>query len=242
MHPTEIKNCIAFWDFQNSSLRSKGENQFTLVPSKKATFNNEGIFGPSSLELKKNYYYIPAKLCSTLNRAKDNSELTMIAWIKRQRQIFGNCEAIAGIWNETNKKRQYCLFLNIRITGGKNSVSGHVSHTGGSSLGSKFSKDVSVGKTAVPFNQWSTVSFSFDKEYARSYFNGNLDDWEAKNPYYYPGNLFNTEDKADFTIGAVNRAGKMGNWFCGLLGGLAIYSRALSNKEITSLTCNKERR
>ena len=132
------------------------------------------------------------------------------------------------------------FFLNIKITGGKDSVSGHISKTGGPSLNRKYSEDVSVGKTPVPLNQWSTVAFSFDKEYARSYFNGVLDAWGAKNPFYYSGQLYNTHEMADFTVGAVNRSGKMGNWFYGLLGGLAIYSRSLSDQEILSLTCNKE--
>ena len=80
------------------------------------------------------------------------------------------------------------------------------------------------------------VAFSYDGLYARSYLNGRLDEFGKKNPYYYPGVLYSPETgRSDFTVGAVDRSGEIGNWFRGLVGGLAIFGRALSDDEIASL-------
>ena len=59
---------------------------------------------------------------------------------------------------------------------------------------------------------------------------------ETFNPYAYPGGLFDGGlDGADFTVAAVHRSNTMGNWFTGVLGGLAVYDRALSDDEMWSL-------
>ena len=145
--------------------------------------------------------------------------------------------------NETAKCRQYCLFLNIRITGGRESVSGHVSTIGAPTPGCRFCEDVSVGQTPVPWDAWCTVAFSYDCMHARSYLNGALDEFGDKNPYHYPGKLYGSRASgADFTVGAVDRSGVMGNWYRGLLGGLAVYGRALTGDEIASLTAGAQRR
>ncbi len=243
--PTTIPDCIAFWAFQGApslNLRSTPVPHYTLIPHNGSpALAQDGVFGPTSLDLTGSLFYsVPQALCGELNRSKSNSEVTVVAWIKRHKQDVSGCEAIAGIWNETARYRQYCLFLNIRITGGNNSVSGHVSTIGGPTPGCRYCEDVSVGKTPVPFDEWCTVAFSYDREYARSYLNGELDAWDDKNPYHYPGRLFSPPTGgSDFTVGAVDRSGETGNWFRGLLGGLAIYGRALSAPEIAALTLKK---
>jgi hypothetical protein len=240
--PTSIPDCLAFWNFQGDDSRrltSVTASHYTLIPHNGApAFAREGVFGPASLDLKDSLFYsIPQALCGDLNRSKGNSEVTVVAWIKRRQQAVITCEAIAGIWNETARYRQYCLFLNIRITGGQDSVSGHVSTIGGPTPGCRYCEDVSVGKTPVPFDEWATVAFSYDCQCARSYLNGSLDAWEDKNPYAYPGRLFAPETGgSDFTVGAVDRSGESGNWYRGLLGGLAVYGRALSDSEIAALS------
>lgn len=42
---------------------------------------------------------------------------------------------------------------------------------------------------------------------------------------------------SDFTVGAVDRFGTMGNFFCGRLAALAVYDRALTPAEIFALSC-----
>jgi hypothetical protein len=45
---------------------------------------------------------------------------------------------------------------------------------------------------------------------------------------------YTTPEGADFTAGAVHRAGEVGNWFVGWLGGLAVYRRALAVNELAA--------
>jgi hypothetical protein len=52
----------------------------------------------------------------------------------------------------------------------------------------------------------------------------------SKNPYYFPEGMGN--NGSDFTVGAVLLKRGMGNFFQGQIGGLAIFDRALTEKEI----------
>jgi len=243
-NPQKVSGLISFWNFQGTDqqfLKAQGYGEYMLEPMNgDIKRSKEGVFGPSGLLLEdKGWYRLPRKRCPLLNRCGYSSELTVIAWIKRYQQKIETCEAIAGMWDETREKRQYCLFLNINITGGsKNSVSGHVSSIGGPTQGRKYCEDVSVGATPVPYDKWQTVAFTYDCRFAKSYLNGKLDEFDKKNPYLYEGKLFDDQllDGSDFTVGAVNRSGEMGNWFRGILGGLAVYDRALSEKEINMIS------
>jgi hypothetical protein len=53
---------------------------------------------------------------------------------------------------------------------------------------------------------------------------------QSKNPYYFPNGMGN--NGSDFTVGAVLLKAGMGNFFTGLIGGLAVFSRALSADEL----------
>ncbi|WP_391572362.1 hypothetical protein [Cohnella sp.] len=46
---------------------------------------------------------------------------------------------------------------------------------------------------------------------------------------------------ADFTVGAVDRSGEMGNFYAGQLGGLAVFNRALNEREIAELHISPNR-
>lgn len=245
LSPLDLPGLISFWDFQGApgaDLTAKGAYPYRLRERNGPIFRaSEGIFGPQSIWLsRRTWLEIPHAECPALHRCGEHSALTVLAWINRYRQINDSPneppppEAIAGIWNETEKQRQYCLFLNILISGGApGNVSGHVSHTGGPTAGRKYCEDVSAGKTCVPFLAWTFVGFTFDGQAARSYLNGVFDENPGLNPFPYPGGLFPAQ--ADFTVGAVHRSGEMGNWYRGLLGGLAVYERALSDSELLAL-------
>ena len=57
---------------------------------------------------------------------------------------------------------------------------------------------------------------------------------QSKNPYYYPDGI--GDNGSDFTVGSVLLKSGMGNFFKGLIGGLAIYDRALTNEEIRQIS------
>ncbi len=57
---------------------------------------------------------------------------------------------------------------------------------------------------------------------------------QSKNPYYFPTGMGN--NGSDFTVGAVLLKKGMGNFFKGQIGGLAVFNRALSAKQIRQLS------
>lgn len=57
---------------------------------------------------------------------------------------------------------------------------------------------------------------------------------QSKNPYYFPDGMGN--NGSDFTVGAVLLKSGMGNFFNGLIGGLAVFDRALNADEIENLS------
>jgi hypothetical protein len=188
------------------------------------------------------------------------SSLTVIAWVRREpKSGFTNAndvgedsaEFIAGMWNERDATRQYGLYLHLPFYGGCHQVCGHVSVDGGPTPGYPFSRDYSANSTAVPYGQWSTVAFSYDGTWVKSYLNGiyevlptftdNQNNTYSKNPYHYPHGLYGglgPRGGADFTVGAVTWDGAIHNRFIGLIGGVAVFNRALSDAEIASLTFN----
>ncbi len=97
------------------------------------------------------------------------------------------------------------------------------------------------------------MAFTYDGEYIKSYLNGEFQPrdpeliehtkgfegyqeglTQSKNPYYFPDGMGN--NGSDFTVGAVLLKSGMGNFFHGLIGGLAVYKRALNEEEIQNLS------
>jgi len=56
---------------------------------------------------------------------------------------------------------------------------------------------------------------------------------QIKNPFYFPDGM--GDNGSDFTVGAVLLKSGMGNFFKGLIGGLAVFDRALKEKEIAGI-------
>jgi hypothetical protein len=231
-----IPNLICCWDFNRQDpFISKGEYAYTLVEGNgKNEIINDGILSGSSVNISETQYlYIPRHECAALDIHGRGAEVSVLAWVKRQRKSYSQCEAIAGMWNETNRQRQYCLFLDIQLYNSANQVCGHVSGVGGPTPGEKWCVDVSIGKKEVLYNEWSFVAFSYNANEIRSYLDGKFDQREGRNPYKYPEGIFDGgETGSDFTVGAVHRGGEMGNFFVGQIAGLAIFDRALEADEI----------
>ncbi|MDF2661555.1 MAG: hypothetical protein K0Q94_4346 [Paenibacillus sp.] len=233
---------ICFWDFQEEAGQdrvSRGSCKYGLRENNGPIERVEdGVFGPYAARLDFGQWFnIPRALCPALNMHGPGAQVTVAAWVKWTRSHFSRCEAIAGMWDETRAKRQYCLFLNLQIWNSGEQVCGHVSSVGGPTPGYKYCMDAAIGATPVSPDDWHFVAFTYDGTYARAYVDGRLDERETFNPYRYEGGLFDGgPDGADFTVGAVDRSGEPGNFFTGLLGGLAVYDRALTAEEIVQLT------
>lgn len=246
---------IAFWDFdlkQKSPKKSVGEISVELRngTNKEIQIINEGPVSGYSISLEgDNYLYIPYEETGRLNVRTNN--VTVIAWVKWA--DYNNC-FIAGMWNEYQDggKRQYGLFVSLPYYNGANQVCGHISQTGKPTEPFPFSIDYSASKQIVPKNEWCCIAFTYDGSYIKSYLNGEFESrdpelinntkgfpgypeglTQSKNPYFFPNGIGN--NGSDFTVGAVLLKRGMGNFFKGLIGGVAIYDRALTNDEIKKL-------
>jgi hypothetical protein len=233
---------ISFWDFREeagSERVSVGPYAYRLKEMNgPIARSGEGMFGPHAADLFFGQWFrISRDECPALNLFGPHAQVTVAAWIKRGVSDYKGCEAIAGFWDETRRKRQYCMFLNIRIWDSAEQVCGHISSVGGPTPGYLYCMDAAIGKTPVSHGVWHFVAFTYDGVEARVYLDGQLDERDRYNPYIYEGGLFDGgADGADFTVGAVDRSGEMGNFFTGLLGGLAIFNRALTGDEIRRMT------
>lgn len=234
-----VPDLISFWTFQEPSgapRTARGPFPYALAERNGPIERVEGgPFGPYAARLKKGQWLETKRAdCPELNLHGPDAQVTVAAWVRRQPR--NNCEAIAGMWNETEAKRQYCLFLNLRIWESADQVCGHVSSVGGPTPGHRWCMDAAIGSTPIRDDGWRFVAFTYDSVEVRAYLDGQLDRREGRNPYDYPGGLFTAgPDGSDFTVGAVHRSGEMGNWFIGVIGGLAVFRRALSDAEIARI-------
>ncbi|MCR9118463.1 MAG: LamG domain-containing protein [bacterium] len=244
----ELSGQIAFWDFQEDAGSPRQSGDLALVeqrgPIKRV---NDGIFGDYSAELKRGQWLsIPRSKLGPLNIHGPDAEVTVVAWIKRG--STDSWQAIAGVWGETRKKRQYCLFVDgakaayIEEDGQlvrhpiRNRVHGHVSAVGGPTPGRKFCNTYSTGATVIPQNQWVCIAMRYDGKFSSVFVNGELDSLPRANPFVYDKGLFDGGDDGEaFTVGAVDRSNEWGNFFGGRIAGLAVYDRALTDKELKRL-------
>lgn len=224
---------ICFWDFQENAGNdrvSTGHHGYRLVersgPIKRV---DDGVIGRYAMHLDEGQWLtIDRADCPALNIEGHDAQVSVLAWIKRGKTATDHCEAIVGMWDETRRKRQYCLFLNLRIWESAHQVCGHISAVGGATPGYKWCMDASIGHSTVPIDKWQFVAFTYDGTQAISYLNGNLDSRNGRNPYVYEGGIFvGGDDGSDFTVGGVSRSGEMGNWFTGAIGGIAVFKTAL---------------
>ena len=237
--PGDIPDLVAFWDMQGRGQRrpaTAGE-PYTLhemAGTIERVSAPDAPFGAFAAQIEEGQYFaIPRDECPHLNINGPDGHLTVIGWIQRQRTAEHHCEFIAGQWNETGSSRQYGLFLNIGVWGGEHEICGHVSHCGGPTPGYRYCMDGAIGATPVPWDEWSLVAMTYDGTHAAVWLDGELDRRDGINPYPMAGGLYDGGiTGSDFTVGGVDRSGEMGNWFTGLLGGLAVYDRALTPAEM----------
>lgn len=239
-----VSGLICYWDFSEPG----GERRYSKGPHRYALREQNGpiarietdIEGTYAAKLEEGQWFLlPRSECPALNLHGKDAQVTVIAWLKREQTAYSHCEAVAGMWDETRRKRQYCLFLNLAIWDSGDQVCGHVSSVGGPTPGYKYCMDASIGETEITFDRWYRVAFTYDGTWVKSFINGVLDERPGRNPYAYEGGLFDAgDDGADFTVGGVHRSDEMGNWFKGMLGGLAVFNRALSGEELARIERN----
>lgn len=250
------KGLVALWKFDEQSgmdrISTEGNN-FSLkeMEGPVARIDEGPLSGYSILLAGKNYLSLPNQETGSLNIYGERKEVTVVAWVKWKGQQVG---FVGGMWNEYSDggKRQYGLFVNLPHYNGLNQVCGHISRNGGPTPPFPYSIDYSASKQIVPKDEWTCIAFTYDGEYIRSYVNGKFETREpeliqhikgfdgypdgltqSKNPYYYPDGMGN--NGSDFTVGAVLLKSGMGNFFLGQIGGLAVFERALSEKELKKL-------
>lgn len=236
---SRLPGMICCWDFgSEKKYQSKSRHAYTLLEGNTApTENTEGIIGKGSIEFTEGQYlYIPRADCESLNIYGKNAAVTVLCWLKRKKKSRVQCEAVAGMWNETEKKRQYCLFLNLRLFDSADQVCGHISGVGGPTPGEKYCVDAAIGQHPLEMEEWHFTAFTYDGKMIRAYLDGLPDTREERNPYIYDAGIFDGgKDGADFTVGAVHRSNEMGNHFVGNISGLAVLDRALSESEIRDI-------
>lgn len=249
----KMPGLLAFWDFQEPAgtpRASRGAAGATLLEANgPVPTAHEGLFGPRAASFGAGaFLFVPRDKLGPLNIHGPAAQVSLVAWLKRLPTAETGCQSVAGIWNE-HALRQYCLFLNLRIWDSAEQVCAHISGIGDRTPGHKYCMDAAIGATPVPLNEWHTCAISYDGQHARAYLDGRLDDRGDRNPYHYPLGIFNPGPRgADFTVGAVSRPERVdehfrdhgnviANRFHGLLGGLAVFNRALSDAEMSALAC-----
>jgi hypothetical protein len=147
-------------------------------------------------------------------------------------------QTISGVWDETHRKRQYCLFYNINTRyDSEGNAHGHIFHVGGPAPGHGYCVTYATGATRLPIGEWIDLAMAYDGRDIRVYLNGQLDknpradpfrlDINSLNPYPYPSDIFDGgRTGAPFTVGGVHRSGEMGNWFMGRMSDLTVYANA----------------
>lgn len=266
-----MDSLICLWDFSEPGDQdrvSRGPYEYSLIegPGRQdITRHDSGPLSGYSADFGNsgNWFYIERDDCPALDLHGED-EVTVMTWMYRtvKNKAGGggwdsDIQAVAGIWDETNSNRQYCLFIDLRIWDSQDQVCGHITATGGPSDHYEWCMEASIGLNPIPLGEWVTVGFTYDGDSARSYLEGELDrridyvggqgawvgdeflqrETYSRNPYYYPHGLHDGgPDGGDFTVGGVTRSGSYGNYFSGRLGGLAIFNRALSDAEMLQLT------
>lgn len=243
-----LDGLVAFWDFREEAGQprvSRGPHALALQERNGPVARADtGVFGPHSAQIKRGQWFIiERKDIGPLDLHGKDAQVSVVAWVRRADTAAW--QAIAGVWDETRKKRQYCLFLNApRGTRADemvryplaNRIHGHVSAIGGPTPGNAFCITYSSGTTEIPLREWRCLAMTYDGKASRVYVDGRLDAMEQYNPFPYPDGLFEGgPDGADFTVGAVHRSNEWGNFFGGQIGGLAVFRRALGEAEMQAL-------
>lgn len=251
-----VKNhLLAFWDFSEGPGEARVSKSFSnletyhlLEGTKPIERVSEGPINSTSAVIKDStWFYIPKERLGKLNIFGKESEVTVVAWVKKDTEK--NWQAIAGVWDETREKRQYYMFLNaaskthsdeMKRYPANGLIHGHISASGGKSLGQMAWISYASSDQPVIKDEWTMIAISYNGKEIKAYKNGILSANILTNPFPYEDGIFDGgEDGADFTVGANSVVGKMTNQFKGQISGLAVFDVALKEKDIMRLYKNQ---
>jgi len=171
---------------------------------------------------------------------------------------------LAGIWSEAVSFRQYVLFGSKCRAGDKYLNDAEVSRTGTSHSPCQWSISYAIGAAHLDYSSWHMVAMTFDGKFIRSYVNGTLDrrpphriyslsdpcnetwqnpasvtTWSNRSHWGPAADPVAPDNHTDFAVGGQKggpeNGSPLGHQWYGLIGGLAVYDRALSDDELSAM-------
>lgn len=242
--PDAFGGLVSFWDgsadWSGGTWKASLGAPYELAEQRgpiRGVHDPSAPFGKRAIKLEEGQWLsVPRAACPRLDFHGSAGVFTLVAWMKRARTAKPHCEFIAGQWNETDRSRQYGLFININMWKTHEQLCGHLSHDGGPTAGYRFCADGPIGATPIDHERWHCLAVSYDGTHGYAWLDGVLDANPRINPYLIPGGLHDGgPGGSDFTVGAVHRGGEFGNFFAGLIGGIAVYDRVLTPAEMWAL-------
>ncbi len=184
---TKTPGLVAFWTFAEEAGQaraSSGTKEYLPLEEIGGPIPRiqGGAFSGYSAQFDGQHYFrIPHAALGGLNISGKDAQLSMFAVVKVR-----SGKTIAGIWSEgkgagdDSGTRQYAMLMDMPTYGGPNKLTPHISSEGGVTYradGSKFPwcADYAAGKTTLPRDEWMTLGFTYDGQFIRAYFNGDLD-------------------------------------------------------------------
>lgn len=202
----------------------------------------DGPFG-TALHIKSGQWLrIPRDQLGSLNIHGPRAQVTVMAWVRRERPHAW--QAIAGVWDESRKKRQYCLFLNaasrtdhrtMKRKPSKDLFQGHVSSVGGPTPGEEFCITYASSGSVVAMEGWHCLTLTYDAREVRLYLDGRFDASEGSNPFPYAEVSLTAGRAVPSSPSAACRCAAGRGTSSAVAGSLAVFQRALSAEEIAAL-------
>lgn len=257
LHPGEVEGLVAFWDFGGGGggvhEPAAGKGELGLEEREGPLERVEGgVFGRGCVRVRFGQWLrVPRGRLGGLDVC-GRQPVTVVAWVCPDSERLW--QFVAGVWNERDHKRQYALFYNgawqyelgrrERVACARR-VHAYGSREGGHTPGDVACFSYATGGSEVVPGRWCCLGMSWDGEWLCAWVNGGVDGNGAANPLRFEGPLFDGgEDGADFTVAQRAMAGWKGypeermpveEGFSGLLGGVAVFGRALGEEEMRGL-------